>query len=113
MGGMFYCRAHGDALFELNQPNKDFGVGVDALPASVRQSPILTGSELGQLGSLQVVPDETAVNEYKLTDLADLFLEHQGRPDALREALHRHAHELLEQDRVEEAWMTLLAFNDR
>ena len=31
MGGATYCRAHGDALFELTQPNQHYGVGVDAL----------------------------------------------------------------------------------
>jgi len=113
MGGAFYCRAHGDALFELTQPNKHFGVGVDALPASVRQSPILTGSELGQLGSLQVVPDETAVNEYKLTELADLFISMANDPAGLEKALHAKAKELLKRGQKEEAWKALLSFNER
>ena len=113
MGGNWYCRAHGDALFEVAKPIGRLGIGVDGLPEDIRRSTVLTGNDLGRLGNTEQLPDETRVNEFKLTDLADLFLEHQGRPDALREALHRHAHELLEQDRVEEAWMTLLAFNDR
>ncbi|MBS1944328.1 MAG: flavin reductase family protein [Bacteroidetes bacterium] len=113
MGGSFYCRAHGDALFELTQPNQHYGVGVDALPAPVRNSRILTGSNLGQLASLQAVPDETAVNEYKLTELADLFIGLQGHPQDLEQALHLRAKDLLEQGRREEAWKTLLAFNER
>ncbi|MBX2981840.1 MAG: flavin reductase family protein [Flavobacteriales bacterium] len=113
MGGMFYCRAHGDALFELTQPNKDFGVGVDALPRSVRNSSILTGNDLGQLGSLRVVPDETAVNEYKLTELADLFIRLEDDPAGLEKALHTRAKELLQDGQKEEAWKTLLTFNER
>ncbi|HNR55553.1 MAG TPA: flavin reductase family protein, partial [Flavobacteriales bacterium] len=38
MGGHFYARAHGDALFELPQPNMNIAVGVDALRAEARNS---------------------------------------------------------------------------
>ncbi len=113
MGGYFYCRAHGDALFELTQPNKDIGVGVDALPLSVRNSSVLTGNDLGKLGSLQLVPDETAVNEYKLTELADLFISMEDDPAGLEKALHERAKELLADGQKEEAWKTLLTFNER
>lgn len=112
MGGAFYCRAHGDALFELAQPNKEYGAGADALPPSVRNSTVLTGNDLGQLASLRAVPDETAVNEYKLTELADLFLEWEQDRAGLRDALHRKAKELLVADKREEAWKTLLSFNE-
>lgn len=113
MGGRFYCRAHGDALFELEQPNTNIGVGVDALPPEARLSTILTGNDLGQLAAARSVPDETSVNEYKLTELTDTFIALQDRPQELMAALHRHAQQLLAQGRVEEAWKTLLAFNSR
>jgi hypothetical protein len=113
MGGHFYCRAHGDALFELAQPTTQLGVGVDALPPEARNSRVLTGNELGLLGGILQVPDETSVNEYKLTDLSDLFIQHQDTPSELETVLHRHAQDLLRQGLVEEAWKTLLAFNAR
>jgi flavin reductase (DIM6/NTAB) family NADH-FMN oxidoreductase RutF len=113
MGGHYYCRAHGDALFELEQPNTNYGVGVDALPPEARLSTILTGNELGMLGAARSVPDETSVNEYKLTELSDTFIALQDHPQDLLAALHRHAQQLLAQGRVEEAWKTLLAFNSR
>lgn len=113
MGGATYCRAHGDALFELTQPNKHFGVGVDALPASVRNSPTLSGNDLGMLGSAMQVPDETAVNEYKLTELADLFIQLKDNPSELERRLHGKARELLREGRKEEAWKAILAFNER
>jgi len=113
MGGNFYARAHGDALFELAQPNNTIGVGVDALPASVRNSHHLTGNDLGKLGGIVAVPDETSVNEYKLTELSDTFITLNDQPGKLLETLHLHAHDLLAQGRVEDAWKTLLAFNER
>ena len=113
MGGNFYCRAHGDALFEVAKPIGRMGIGVDGLPADIRNSRVLTGNDLGRLGNTEQLPDETAVNEYKLTELSDIFIALQDDRKGLEEALHRHAHELLEKERVEEAWMTLLAFNAR
>lgn len=113
MGGAFYCRAHGDALFELVQPNQHFGVGVDALPHRVRYSTVLTGNELGMLGSALQVPDETDVNEYKLTELSDLFIQLEDDPAGLELALHARAKQLLAEGRREEAWKTLLAYNER
>jgi flavin reductase (DIM6/NTAB) family NADH-FMN oxidoreductase RutF len=113
MGGNFYCRAHGDALFELAQPSTQIGVGVDALPPEARNSSILTGNDLGQLGTLLQVPDETQVNEYKLTELSDIFIALKDRPTELEESLHRRAQDLLRAGHLEEAWKTLLAFNAR
>lgn len=113
MGGHFYARAHGEALFELAQPTTQLGVGVDSLPPEARNSPILTGSDLGKLGTLLAIPDETLVNEYKLTELSDIFIAHKDQPSALLTALHQHAQHLLAQERVDEAWKTLLAYNAR
>ncbi len=113
MGGNWYCRAHGDALFEVAKPIGRMGVGVDGLPLDIRNSTILTGNNLGRLGNTEKLPDETSVNEYKLTELSDLFLEWQDDKVELEKAVHRHAHGLLEQERVDEAWKTLLAFNAR
>jgi flavin reductase (DIM6/NTAB) family NADH-FMN oxidoreductase RutF len=113
MGGNFYCRAHGDALFELAQPSTQIGVGVDALPPEARNSRILTGNDLGQLGTLLQVPDETLVNEYKLTELSDIFIALKDRHTELEESLHRRAQDLLRAGHLEEAWKTLLAFNAR
>ncbi|MDQ3099742.1 MAG: flavin reductase family protein [Bacteroidota bacterium] len=113
MGGNWYCRAHGDALFEVAKPIGRMGVGVDGLPADVRNSTVLTGNDLGKLGNTEKLPDETSVNEYKLTELSDIFITSKNSKSELEKALHSHAHVLLEQERVEEAWMTLLAYNSR
>lgn len=113
MGGDTYCRATGDALFELPQPAKHVGIGFDRLPSDIRTSNVLTGNDLGQLANLPEMPDETSVNEYKLTELSDLFIRFQGKSAELRMALHTRAHELLAQGRTQDAFKTLLSFNDR
>ncbi len=113
MGGDYYCRAHGDALFEIGKPSpKAPGIGFDQLPEDIRNSKILTGNDLGQLGMIPELPEETEVNEYKLTELSDLFLRHEDQAAQLETSLHEHARELIGKGKVREAWMTLLSFNN-
>ena len=111
-GGNFYVRASGDALFEIPKPTgAGLGVGVDALPPEVLDSGALSTNERARLGSAASVPDETEVNEHKLIELSDLFMEHEDDPAALEAALFAEARQRLEQGDVDGAWKTLLAYN--
>jgi len=56
MGGNYYVRANGQALFEVEKPLDKPALGIDGLPASLRHSPVLTGNELGKLGSVEAAP---------------------------------------------------------
>jgi len=56
MGGDFYCRASGTAVFEVAKPHTQLGIGVDALPESIRKSNVLTGNNLGQLANVHEIP---------------------------------------------------------
>lgn len=111
MGGNWYCRAN-EAMFEIAKPITTIGIGYDAIPADILASPILTKNDFGQLGNIEILPDETDVNEYKLLDLSDLFVELEDDQPALELALHRLAQDKLKENKVEEAWKTLLAFNN-
>jgi len=51
------------------------------------------------------------VNEHKLLELSDLFMEHEDDAAALEKALFEEAGRRLEQSDVDGAWMTLLAYN--
>ncbi|MEM9053347.1 MAG: flavin reductase family protein [Bacteroidota bacterium] len=112
MGANYYTRAHGDALFEVAKPLSTMGIGVDQIPEEIRNSTILTGNDLGQLGNVEELPNETDVNEYRLTELSDLFVEYEDEPRELEIKLHERAHELLAEGNVSEAWMTLMTFNN-
>jgi flavin reductase (DIM6/NTAB) family NADH-FMN oxidoreductase RutF len=110
MGGPWYSRAR-EGLFELHQPAEHVCIGVEHIPGWVRNSKILTGYNIGQLASVFSLPDETDVNEYKLTELADIFITNDKKPRELEQKLQEHAKMLLEVNKTVEAWKTLLAFN--
>lgn len=83
-----------------------------ALTNDLIQSKILDSNDLSLLEQLKVLPNETEVNDYKLLELNDIFMEHEEDAAKLEVALHKIAKEKLMNNKVEEAWKTLLAFND-
>ena len=112
MGGNWYCRADVNSMFEIQKPITTCGIGYDSLPKDILQSSILTGNDLGHLAGIENFPDETAVNEYKLLELSDLFLSLEDNAKALEQALHIRAQQLLKENKLEEAWLSLLSFNN-
>ncbi|MFM7007301.1 MAG: flavin reductase family protein [Flavobacteriales bacterium] len=112
MGADWYCRANASAMFEIKKPITTCGIGYDALPQDIKTSTVLSANDLGQLAGIEALPNETDVNEYKLLELSTLFLELEHDASLLENALHQRAHELLAQNQLEEAWLTLLSFNN-
>lgn len=97
MGGSWYIKANGDALFEIPKPIRTKGIGVDALPEGIRESKILTGNNLGRLGNL-----EQLSTQEEIESAAKLH------PNSSRVILHQKAKELLETGNAENALALLL-----
>ncbi len=95
MGGDWYCRASGAALFEVEKPLVKKGIGFDGLPQAIRESYVLTGNHLAQLANTERIPTEE--------DLADI--------EIAGEIEHAHflAKTLLDAGKVAEAWKVLLS----
>jgi len=107
MGGDYYCRASGSAVFKVPKPNTQLGIGIDALPDSIRQSPVLTGNNLGVLGNSATLP---VVSEPFYDDRLRQILRtfNNDEKQRLRE-LHGYAKELIEAGDVGKAWSVLLS----
>ena len=99
MGGNWYCRAHGDALFEIEKPITTLGIGVDQIPAAIRSSKILSANNLGQLGNVEHLPSQEEINDYKKLTTSHFVN---------TEELHKYAQALLDVNKVNEAWKVLL-----
>ena len=56
LGGDWYCKVDETSLFMVEKPNTKLGIGIDALPDSIRKSEILTGNHLGQLANVEELP---------------------------------------------------------
>lgn len=109
LGGDWYCRVTADNLFKVDKPNTKMGIGVDALPHHIRNSKVLTGNNLGQLGNVEVMPsDADVVACCKWPEIKELLTATIGDSRARELQLHLKAKALLDEDRVVEAWLVLL-----
>ena len=112
MGGNWYCHANEASMFEVVKPLTTVGIGFDNLPKDILDSTILTKNDLGLLAGIELLPNETDVNEFKLLELNNFFVNLDDNPTQLELELHKHAKNLLAENKVEDAWKTLLAFNN-
>lgn len=111
MGGNWYCRANGAALFEIPKPIRNKGIGVDQIPSIIRNSVVLTGNNLGRLGNIEKIPTNDEVLEYgDRPEIVEMKIRFQNDQESLAFHLHEHAKVLLEDGNVEDAWKVLLQF---
>lgn len=110
MGESWYCRASGEALFEIPKPIRNKGIGVDALPEHVRNSSILTGNNLGRLGNVAQLPSASLMaNLTKEAEVqAVLKLMVNGEEADYRTRQHRLAQTYLEKGETEKALGVLM-----
>ena len=111
LGSDWYVRASGHALFEVPKPARNLGIGVDALPKKIRLSKVLTGNDLGMLANVEQIPDMDSVAIYKHMnkDLNKLHIVHSDDKFKLEMLLHKMAQQLLENNKVQDAWKVLLS----
>jgi flavin reductase (DIM6/NTAB) family NADH-FMN oxidoreductase RutF len=78
MGGNWYAKASGAALFEIPKPLLTRGIGVDQLPEHIRQSTILNGNNLGRLGNVEQMPDEELLQQARKLPKVQIALSSSG-----------------------------------
>lgn len=89
LGGNWYGRSK-EGLFEVPKPLATLGIGIDQLPASLKNNDILTGNDLAMLANVEALP----VNIKNGIDTSEAALE--------------KAQKLLLLGDVEAAWNTLI-----
>ena len=90
-GANWYGKTTKDSLYEIAKPISKMGMGIDNLPENIKNSEILTGSDLAILASAEEIPEKTiSENNFSETEK------------------HKQAKSLLSEGKSEEAWQTLL-----
>jgi flavin reductase (DIM6/NTAB) family NADH-FMN oxidoreductase RutF len=108
MGGNWYSRA-AKGLFSIPKPLTTLGIGVDQLPASIKNSSILTGNDLGILGNSERTPSQEEISEFKNREDVKSFLSAlEGDAENLTTAVHIAAHKLLSENKINDAWLLLM-----
>jgi len=107
LGANWYARVNADNLFEVPKPNLNLGIGFDALPASIKNSAILSGNDLGMLANVSEMPFvDPTFHDDTLKNIIQYF---SINPDDMEKELHNYAKKLLQNHQVDAAWQVLLA----
>ncbi len=107
LGGDWYCKVNADNLFKVAKPNTALGIGIDAIPDSIKNSLLLTGNHLGQLANVHELP---MINPSFHDDrLKNIIQYYSINPNEMEQELHKYAAELLQEEKVLEAWQILLS----
>ena len=110
LGGDWYCVVNEDNLFKVTKPNKELGIGFDALPQSIKTSKILSGNNLAQLANVKEIPAVDAAFDDE--QLKNIFQYYAIDPEEMENELHKYAKQLLDENKVYEAWQVLLSQAD-
>ena len=109
LGGDWYCRVTAENLFKVAKPLTTLGIGVDALPVSVRNSSVLTGNDLGMLGNVEQLPSTEEIDSMRWsTSVKDILDATIGDANNRERELHELAHQLLALGNVQDALKVVL-----
>jgi len=64
MSGNFYCRANGEAIFEVEKPIAKQGIGYDQLPDFIKESNVFTANNLAKFANVECIPGDKSVKEF-------------------------------------------------
>ena len=104
LGGNWYSRSN-QGLFEVPKPLSTLGIGVDAIPNFIKESPVFNGNDLGMLGIVEAWPTLQEVSIFVQQNFAVkgvLSADDQQK-------VHLAAKKYLDDNDVLSAWKVLLA----
>ena len=104
LGGNWYSRSN-QGLFEVPKPLSTLGIGVDAIPNFIKESPVFNGNDLGMLGNVEALPTLQEVSIFVQQNFAVkgvLSADDQQK-------VHLAAKKYLDDNDVLSAWKVLLA----
>ena len=104
LGGNWYSRSN-QGLFEVPKPLATLGIGVDAIPDFIKQSPVFNGNDLGILGNVEALPTTEEVSIFVQQNFAVKAVLSSDDP----EKVQLEAKKYLNENDVDSAWKVLLA----
>ncbi len=107
MGENYYCRANGESILEVPKPGIPVGIGIDLLPPEIRNSPVLTGNNLGRLANIDKMPTPEEVKTFAQNFNYKLII--QGNGEDRLTSIHKQAQIFLTNGELKKAWLLLLS----
>ena len=103
-GGNYYSRVK-KGFFEIQKPASNLGIGVADFPEEIKNSMVLTGNDLGMLGTVEKLPNQNEVNAF----IKDISERYPNIKTASQREKHKLARNYLSFGAIESAWKLLLS----
>lgn len=71
MSGNYYCRANGKAIFEVEKPLVNIGIGYDQLPDFIKLSKVYSANNLAKFGNATSIPDDEIIKDF-ITEIVNI-----------------------------------------
>lgn len=110
LGGDYYVKASGDAVFKVEKPLQKMGIGIDRLPKKIRFSKYLSGNDLGKLGNIELLPSIGEIDRFKAEMMLDKSLDNISNPKQKERTVTNMAKNMLEEGSYEDALKVLIAY---
>lgn len=111
MGADLYLHANESNIFKVQKPLMTQGVGIDSLPDYIKNSAVLSGSDLAQLANVSTIP-ATEEGESYLTANSTMMEQLELLKDFEESRInyvHQRSKTFIRNQKLHEAWLNLLA----
>ena len=101
MGGNWYSKGFGEALFEVKKPSKKLAIGFEQIPYEIKNSKLLENNELSKLATIDKLPSKKEIELFKkiLTEDNNIYSKKNN---------YIKAKECIKNGNIEIAWKYLL-----
>jgi len=103
-GGNYYNRAK-KGFFQVPKPGQTLGIGIDNMPKEIKDSMVLTGNDLGMLGTIEQLPTKKEVEDF-INHVSERY---PNITTMVHREKHKIAHNYLSYGDIESAWKLLLS----
>jgi len=107
MGDNWYSRVNA-GLFAIEKPNQYLGMGMERLPGFIKECSLLSNNHKAQLANIEITPRKDPVCSDERLEAILTYTKDERR----KEILLAYCKELLEQNKVNEAWQALLSLEE-
>jgi len=107
MGGKWYSKGFNESLFSIKKPVKNLGIGFDNISNRIKNSDIFQQNDLTKLASIEKLPSEEAINEFKKNKEIESIHQCTNEKEVI-EKLHFKAKQYIDSGDIQKAWKCLL-----
>lgn len=107
MGGSWYSKGFDEALFKIQKPDKNCGIGLDKIPNKIKNNPIFNESEICKLATINKLPGKHEIQLFKKST-ETIEIDKIKNKNKREKKIQLKVKECLEKGNIEEAWKYLL-----